>query len=326
MRSLDLDLRVEELAQQHASARDQLKAHSQFDELGKMAEIPDDLAEYIETYNATLEGLNNLRIHPESILPRYLLPVFSSLEVDTLLDHGQSFYGGTTLKALDTAHEGVGENGLIATLAEFAQARTKAPNGHRFWNNWYNGLSELDVGTSPSGNPVVVLAHLGILSVPSRLRQAYNEKQIDGAAPYSEKEFHELLNGKLPDGSEINVVQFSEFLRNGSGNLPRRYAVVMDLKEAQKHPAGYQKTSAFYDNPVFIAGCGGKEKLIDYLKRVVEIRGKDESYCTKHLINTSFDKPRGRVLYLNSNNHGLDGIDDLINNGRFVGVAPEAHR
>ncbi len=322
MRTLDLDLRIERLVDNYASARQQLEAHAKFKELGTMAEIPGDLQKYIETYKEVLIAFDKESIRPKSILPSRLYPLVShSSDLAALIMHGRDIYSDTTLKALDCARApppvGVGEDGIIATLAEIAQIKIKSPKDSRFWTQWYTGLSELDIGTSPQGNSLAVVAHLGILSVPGRLRTAYNATSVNGAAPYSDPEFHQLLNGRLPDGSSIDVVNFAEFLRNGSQNLPRRYAVVMDLKEAQKFPTGVQKTGALLDHPVFIAAVGGKEELAQYLQRVVEVRGKDETFCTEHLTTTGPEKAHGRLLFLGGDGRGLGG-GSLINDGRFL--------
>ncbi len=237
-----------------------------------------------------------------------------------LIAHGRDFNANTTLQALDNARTTIGVDSIIATIPELAQIRIKSPKESRFWTQWYTGLSELDIGTSPQGNPVAVIAHLGILSVPGRLKRAYDNKQnwVNGAAPYSDLEFQRLLDGTLPDGSPIPVFDFAEFLRNGSQNLPRRYAVVMDLKEAQKYPSGVHNTGAFLDHPLFTSAVGGKEELAQYLRRVVEVRGKDETFCTKHLTTTGSEKAHGRLLFLYSNGHGLGGDDSLNSNGRFL--------
>jgi len=328
MRPLNLDLRIEELVGQYAAARQQLEGHSQFSALGTIAEIPADLQQYIVRYKDVLNALDKEGIRPKFILPPRLFPIIPhSSDLAALISHGRDIYGNTTLNALDTARtsppRGVGEEGIIATIAEIAQIRIKSPKDSRFWTQWYTGLSELDIGTSPQGNSLAVVAHLGILSVPGRLRTAYNATGVNaigvnGAAPYSDPEFHRLLNGRLPDGSSIDVVNFAEFLRNGSQNLPRRYAVVMDLKEAQKFPTGVQKTGALLDHPVFIAAVGGKEELAQYLQRVVEVRGKDETFCTEHLTTTGPEKAHGRLLFLYNYYHGLLGYDYLYGSGRFL--------
>ena len=113
--------------------------------------------------------------------------------------------------------------------------------------------------TTPQGNHVIVAGHGGgIYASPERFERTYrasvdrsNTEGFTGqyAGKISPREASDVLNGKLPDGSEIPVFQFDEFKRGVAG-LPLRYAVVLDFKLARKSTRGYDPFEVLKDEPM----------------------------------------------------------------------------
>jgi len=77
------------------------------------------------------------------------------------------------------------------------------------------------------------------------------------------------------------------------------------------------------NNPLVLARVGVKDHLDSYFDKAKH-EGKVANW---HIFNeVDPQQPQGRVLFVDSNNSGLVGSNDLDNDGRFVGVAPEARR
>jgi len=142
-----------------------------------------------------------------------------------------------------------GDDGFVASLPQLLHARANADYDNIVWNTWFTSNSEESVVTTPQGNHVVVAVHGGgIFGSPDRFEKLYRANQNRAsefgftghyAAKISEQEARDVLEGKLPDGSEIPVYPFDEFKR-GIADLPWRYGVILDLEMARVSEKGYQ--------------------------------------------------------------------------------------
>jgi hypothetical protein len=236
---------------------------------------------------------------------------------------GAAFYDENIPAALRAAQEFAGKEGYVASLPQIVGMRVK---DHLPFNKWFIALSEEDVGRTAQGKPVVAVVHgAGILTSPERIQQAYDTGLINtGAAKLTEKEFRELLEGKLPDGSEMPIFSFDDFMKEAS--LPMRYAIIMDFGKVQKTKSGYQDADGLKDNPLLIARCGGVAQATEYIDKAKEKYNKTQLGQWHPFSDIDPEQRQGRLLFLGYCDYGssINGYDYISNCGRFVGVAPEA--
>ena len=193
-------------------------------------------------------------------------------------------------------------------------ARVNAEYDNILWNTWFSANSEESVVTTQQGNHVVGTVHGGgILSSPARRERSlradlsrHNSEGLTGqyALRISEHEARSVLQGSLPDGSEIPVYPFAEFA-NGIGDLPMRYAVVLDFDIAKNGKNGYEPFEVLKDDHNMIVRAGGVEPLAAYLDKArsrhdTELMGNWHSH---ERIDPS--EPQARVLYLSGNEGGV---------------------
>ena len=158
--------------------------------------------------------------------------------------------------------------GLSHRLPQLLHARTNASYDNIIWNTWFNPNSEESVITTPQGNRVVATVHGGgIFGTPDRFEKLFrtrtdrfSEVGFTGlfAGKITEREAHDVLDGKSPDGAVVPVFPLEEFLR-GVANLPRRYVVIMDFETAKKCRSGYEPFDDLKDDPLMIVRAGGVE-------------------------------------------------------------------
>ena len=99
---------------------------------------------------------------------------------------------------------------------------------------------------------------------------------------------------------------------------------MLDLEAAKAMKYDHKhKKGEFVENHLVLARVGTPEYLDDYFEKA---QHSSEHYVHHwhrfHEIDPQ--QPQGRVLFLGINCSGLSG-SILVNGGRFVGVAPEAH-
>jgi hypothetical protein len=246
-----------------------------------------------------------------------------------------------------------GDDGFLASMPELLRARVNASFENIIWNTWFTANSEESVIKTPQGNHVLVTVHGGgIFSTPERFLALYHasvdrasELGFTGmfAGKISEKEARELLQGKLPDGTEIPLFSFDEF-KHGIADLPQHYAVVTDFELAQQSISGYAAFDDLRDDSMMIVRAGGVEPLGRYLDKARD-RGNSDTIGSWHVFNElDPDQPQACTLllyggrggardkiYANEgmphlrgieNEFGLCGSAGMINSGRFVAVAP----
>ncbi len=251
--------------------------------------------------------------------------------------------------AFRRALEYAGDDGFVASMPQLLHARANAPYENIIWNTWFTANSEEDVVTTKQGNHVVVTVHGGgILGSPERFERSlradlsrYNSEGLTGqyAAKISEQEARGVLEGRLPDGSEIPVYPFAEF-RRGVADLPRRYGVVLDFEAAKEGKRGYVSFDVLRDDPNMIVRAGGVEPLLAYLAKA-QARQNTELMGNSHDHNRIDPaQPQARILRLGGNKGGVGsegkyqglgwgyGADDGIRAtwpaglARYVAVAP----
>ena len=179
--------------------------------------------------------------------------------------------------ALRRALEYAGDDGFVASMPQLLQARVNADYENEIWNTWFfTSNSEESLAITVQGNPVAVMVHGGgIFATPDRFRKLYlssvsrySKTGFTGlfGAKIAEHEARDVVEGKLPDGTEIPVFPFDEF-RQGINDLPRRYAVVMDFEMARKSICGYASFDALKHDPLMIVRAGGVEAAAAYLDK-----------------------------------------------------------
>jgi hypothetical protein len=179
--------------------------------------------------------------------------------------------------ALKRALEYAGDDGFVASMPQLLHARVNAPLDNEIWDTWFfTSNSEENLAMTPQGNHVAVIVHGGgIFARPERFRQLYLTSTWrdtkDGftglfGGKILEKEAHDILQGRCPDGAEIPVFPYSEF-RIGNNELPRRYAVVMDLEMARSSNCGLVSFEKLKQDPLMIVRAGGVEAACAYLDK-----------------------------------------------------------
>jgi len=251
--------------------------------------------------------------------------------------------------SLRRALEYAGDEGFVASMPQLLHARANADYDNIIWNTWFTSYTEESVVTTPQGNHVVVAVHGGgIFASPGRFEQVYRAS-VDRSSPdgftgqyagkISDKEARDVLEGKLPDGSEIPVFRFDEFKR-GIADLPIRYGVILDLAIARKSTRGYDPFDVLKNDPNFIMRAGGVEAAAAYLDKAKD-RHNTRIMGHWHPYNRiDLDQPQTRIPFLAGNEGGIcteDDDDDLYgydaeyglggdacihNMGRYVAVAP----
>ena len=178
--------------------------------------------------------------------------------------------------SLRRALEYAGDDGFVASMPQLLHARANADYDNIIWNTWFTSNSEESVVTTPRGNRVVVAIHGGgIFGSPERFERVYrasvDRSNPDGftgqyAAKISEKEAHDVLEGRLPDGTEVPVYPFDEF-KQGIADLPIRYGVILDFELAKQSKRGYEDFEVLKDDPNMIVRAGGVEANAAYLDK-----------------------------------------------------------
>lgn len=259
------------------------------------------------------------------------------------------FFESYATTALQRALRYAGDKGFVASLPQLLHARVNAPYDNIIWNTWFTSNSEESVVTTKQGNHVVVTVHGGgIFASPARIERSLradldrsNSEGLTGqyAAKITQGEANDLLDGKLPDGSNIPVYQFDE-LKRGIADLPTRYGVVLDYTLARKSKDGYESFKTLRDDPNMIIRAGGIGPLSVYLDKARD-RNDTNFMGNWHPYNRIDPaQPQTRILRLSGNKGGMgsDGNDDglgwgydadygvrsggLIGLARYVAVSP----
>ncbi len=234
------------------------------------------------------------------------------------------FFESHKAAALQRALRYAGDNGFVASMPALLHARINVSYDNIIWNTWFTANSEECVVTTPRGSPVVVAVHGGgIFATPGRFERSlradlnrHNPEGLTGqyAAKITETEARDVLEGKLPDGSEIPVYPFDEFKR-GVADLPRRYGVVVDFEMAKNATSGYQPFDELKDNPMMLVRAGGAGAAMAYLDKA-QARHDTKRMGNWHPLNRiDPDQPQARILSLAGNRGGLGSEGDDLGQG-----------
>ncbi len=233
--------------------------------------------------------------------------------------------------ALRRALEYAGDDGFVASMPQLLHARASASYDNEIWNTWFfTSNSEESVATTPQGNHVAVVVHGGgIFATPERFRKLYlasvSRSSLDGftglfGAKILEREAQDVLDGKLPDGTEIQVLPFDEF-KHGVANLPRRYAVVMDFEMARTSKCGYASFDDLKVDPLMIVRAGGVEAAARYLDKAKDYYGTTEMGSWHRFDDLNPDQPQTYVQFLFDCLGGASDKDSLDPASRQQGNA-----
>ncbi len=249
--------------------------------------------------------------------------------------------------ALRRALNYAGNDGFVASMPQLLHARTNAPYDNIIWNTWFTANSEESVVTTPQGNRVVVAVHGGgIFASPERFERSLhadldhsNPEGITGqtAAKISQQEAHDVLEGGLPDGSEIPIFTFDE-IRRGVTDLPMRYGVILDFELARKSKRGYERFEILKNDPNMIVRAGGVEPLAAYLDKFRKRHDTDLMGNWHPFNRIDPDQPQTRIPFLAGNKggvgsdqatgygydeeYGLGGDASMVGMARYIAVAP----
>ena len=252
--------------------------------------------------------------------------------------------------SLRRALEYAGEDGFVASMPQLLHARTHADYDNIIWNTWFTSYSEESVVTTPQGNHVIVAIHGGgIYAQPERFEKQFygcaNSETEHGyteqyAGKITQQEAHDVLEGRLPDGTEVPVYPYEEF-KQGINDLPAiRYGVIIDYELARQSLRGYEEFEVLKDDPNMIVRAGGVEANNAYLDKYRD-RNNTKLMGHWHPYNRiDKNQPQTRMPFL-AGNHGMEfsqgddpeewgydseyglGGDACIHNmARYIAVAP----
>ena len=300
--------------------------------------IPDkDLEKYIQATGWVLGQEVPVRnpVNNPKMPPPVQQRIFS---IDSLIFNGREFestkskdgkYIGLAV-ALQEALTEVGHEGVVASMPYLIAGKSQADKNNYLWNKWFTTFTEENAGIDidgklvESGKEVIITVHGGGILTPKRIMQAYNEGLTpQNAAEYTPEEFGALLKGILPSGESINLYTVDD-VKNG--NIPHpfsKYAVWMPGDTAKKTQSSYHSKTDFMNNPLVLARVGTQEYLESYFNKAKNSEGNVRN--THRFKDIDFKQPQGRVLGLDGGYFGLSGLNDLDDDGRFVGVVAEPH-
>ncbi len=155
----------------------------------------------------------------------------------------------------------------------------------------------------------------------------------------TERESRDVLEGKLPNGTEAPVYPFEEF-KQGIADLPIRYGVILDYELARQSLSGYVEIEVLKDDPNMIVRTGGIAANAAYLDKFQD-RHNTKLMGHWHAYNRiNPDEPQTRMLFLADNKdgagsdegddhpfgydtkYGVSGNESLFGMSRYVAVAP----
>ena len=241
------------------------------------------------------------------------------IKIEDIKMEAEIIFGSYKPIALQRALSYAGEDGFVASMPQLIHARTNAPYDNILWNTWFSSYSEENVVKTPQGNYVIVTIHGdGIYASPERFEKMYyastDHQSVHGytgqfAGKISEQEARDVLEGKLPDGTELPIYPFEEF-KQGIADLPIRYGVILDYKLARQSLSGYVEFEVLKDDPNMIVRTGGVETNIAYLDKFrdrhnTKLMGHWHAY---NRINP--DQPQTSTLSLAGNQGGWGTEDD----------------
>ncbi len=296
------------------------------------------LLKEIKEINSTVYVCNSFgtaRYSSQEEVPK--VETFQTSDVQEMIDLDSILKGKTFRKLkLSSALAKALNYGLVVTMPEMIAAKVRcAPSkgkkdydlSHGFWNASYDVHTEENIGIDQkgrfhnAGEPVLVLVNGGGILTPARIKQARRKRTVRGSAKYSNEEFDNLLNGKLPDGTSIELYSYED-IKKGVSNLPHRFGVVMPYSAAQNTKSTCFSKGEFLVNPLVIARNAGLQNLEEYFERA-KYKSDGMVSCCHPFNNRDATIPQGRVLCLYNSDLGLYAINILDLYSRCIGVSSE---
>ena len=184
------------------------------------------------------------------------------------------------------------------------------------WSNWYTTSS----GVYVVGNNVYVVYGLKHpLTSHQRVRTAVDEGLVKYAAKLTLEE-SELFSGRKVEG----LRDYDAFLRETQDKdlTDEQFGIIAPLSLFGGLPNNYMKLRKWVKDPRAVMLAGGKRRAEAYAE-VLDRNKVEKSWLSLDVEPGKED--RGRLVFVGrgSGSCGLDGYN-LGNDGRFVGVAPEA--
>ena len=213
------------------------------------------------------------------------------------------FYARRTDEALQELHDA---SYAPLFMPQIADARILAPKDSFLFRDWYTAPSIRATGRTRQGSAVVVYAHIpNYFSDPKNIAHAIGIGIQQGAGIMPRDEFQRLIDAD-------NMVD----------ELGNRAVWVIDYHALKNSPSGKIKANRALEHPQTIPFLGGETRAREYLNRYRQVYG--ETIGNWHADDLG-EEPRGRLLFLGDNdNNSLNGVNNLINDGRFLGVRPGA--
>ncbi len=242
------------------------------------------------------------------------------------------------------AMQNVQDNGKrIITVPELIQIKNNDLN-HELWSKWCHGNTEVIIGKwRKSGLPFTEEKYLlivhgpGVFSNnPQSIKKAIADGLVNNWGKVALKTFKDLLGGKRPDNSAIEVIPYNE-LANHAKNADDFYAIRYDtqqIKEIMAKSSGRHEFNEMKKNILCIGLAGyancdiltdknGNKNLVlnDYINNVHKKFNQDDFGMHHALENADLSQAEslGRLGYVDSVNDGFycDNFDYV---GRFLGV------
>ena len=211
-----------------------------------------------------------------------------------------------------------GKEGYILSLPELI---TKFPGFIKFiLKDWVTANTEELYLTIPKGKYVLNLHGGGILTERTETIE-YGKEDI-----VTEKETRNIFDGKLPDDTNIEIINFDD-LKRGKQISNRRHGILLDFETARSiESKEYHPIKNLYENPLFVCRTGSFENAKKYLDGLID--GDECSEGLWHPYNDRQFNPnfsQGSILFVGySQTVGYSGTHYFFNEdgGRFVSYHP----
>ncbi len=254
--------------------------------------------------------------------------------INDLVNHNRTFFSderskdGNSIGIAVALEEALHQTpqGVVASLPYLIAGIAHAPADHSLRTDWHTAYSEENVGIDKKGlhvkknTPVVLTVHSGGLLTPARIYKALLRKEgitPFGAAHYSDEEFDNLLEGKLPTGEKIKIHTLDDIKKEKITNPFGTYAIIQDFATAQKTESGWYRKKQFLKNPLVLARAGTQTFLEKYFD-TTHISGTVGNWHRLQEIDPTI--PQGRVLFVDTGVGDLYADNSLYSDGRFFGV------
>lgn len=163
---------------------------------------------------------------------------------------------------------------FFVTLPELIAARSKVHKSHLVWDSLAVHTEE-NIGFDHKGRfyskhtPVAVIVNGGGIISEGIDKILYFYPSILKIKNYHTDLFDKLLDGKLPDGSSIELYSFED-IKKGVSNLPHKFGVVVPYSKVVNTATNLDFKENFMKNPLVIARNGGLNNLEEYFDRLEE--------------------------------------------------------